>query len=336
MKKYELSQINSLPGYFKYNAGTKARVDVDEIYRRNGFTVLYIPDIQKDKFLIWHLKRTLIALKLFFIIEPHSQVHIQHPAQGVVRQIIRLLKFKHIKITLFIHDLDYFRYNNAFKRKKEIKLFNMVDELIVPTNSMLEELRKRNVNTPSKILYLFDYLCMDKTCLHETDHRSIVYAGNLKKSPFLKELISNNSWKLKSYIYGAADFTFKDNTVLSYQGCFDPNDISDIKGAWGLVWDGDSIKTCHSHIGEYLRINVSHKVSLYLATGKPIIVWDQSSLKSFVETRQIGFSISSLLDIPEKLEAIPVATYEQYVENVQKIALKIKQGTFLSNCLSTN
>ena len=29
MKKYELSQINKLPGYFKFNAGTKARIDVD-------------------------------------------------------------------------------------------------------------------------------------------------------------------------------------------------------------------------------------------------------------------------------------------------------------------
>jgi hypothetical protein len=336
MKKYELSQINKLPGYFKFNAGTKARIDVDEIYRMNGFTVVYMPDIQKDKFLFWHLRRVLLALKIFFIIEPYSQVHIQHPAQGVIRQIIRLLKFKHIKTTLFIHDLDYFRYNNKHRKQKEIKLFKMVDELIVPTPSMVEEIRKNNVKTPCKIMYLFDYLCNDQACLQEKDYRTIVFAGNMKKSPFLKKLTSDTTWDLKAYLYGATDDTFPENSVFSYQGCFDPNDISNIKGAWGLVWDGDSIKTCQSNMGIYLRINASHKVSLYLASGKPIIVWDQSSLKDFVESHQIGISVSSLLDVPEKLNAISEATYEKFVENAQKIACKMKQGAFLSTCLSTN
>ena len=56
-------------------------------------------------------------------------------------------------------------------------------------------------------------------------------------------------------------------------GSFLPDELpSALEGSFGLVWDGDSSKTCSGVFGEYLRYNNSHKASLYLASGFPIIV----------------------------------------------------------------
>ena len=60
-------------------------------------------------------------------------------------------------------------------------------------------------------------------------------------------------------------FIIKEGPNCTYKGKFSPENISFIEGNWGLVWDGDQLETCHGKLGEYLRINSSHKISLYIA-----------------------------------------------------------------------
>ena len=127
-----------------------------------------------------------------------------------------------------------------------------------------------------EVLYLFDYLVASNSILKDEDYFSICFAGNLKKSMFLKKMNQLKNVYTKYYLYGNFDTELVESESFIYGGRFDPDNISNIKGKWGLVWDGDGLNKCSGSMGEYLKINASHKASLYLASQKPLIVWNQS------------------------------------------------------------
>ena len=337
MKKYELSQYMKQPNRFRYNAGTKARNDTDTIYRKNGFTVIYLPHIERDKFFIWLVRRFFLGLSFLFRIDGKSEVHIQYPATGAIRWIIKILRFRGCKITLMVHDIEYERNYDVRRQKKELVILSLADEMIVHTPAMMNDLRLHGITPMIKILYLFDYLASSTNVYREPGFRSIVYAGNIKhidkKGEFVYRWLSEEKWNIRTYLYGTSDILTIDNKIFSYEGVFEPDDISGIKGAWGVVWDGDLLTKCDGRNGNYLRFNSSHKISLYLACEKPVIVWTQSSLRDFIETNKIGFAVDSLLEIPERLAAIHEAEYEEYLENVRVISKKIRNGEFLSSCI---
>lgn len=64
-------------------------------------------------------------------------------------------------------------------------------------------------------------------------------------------------------MYGSSYFDSEKNVM--YKGSFKPEQIDHIHGSWGLVWDGNSIEGCEGELGNYLKINAPHKISLYIA-----------------------------------------------------------------------
>jgi hypothetical protein len=335
MKKYEIHQSITMPTFSQYTAAQKPRLDVDEVYRQNGFKIINLPYVFRDKFYIWLIRRFLTGLSFLYRVEKGSEVHIQYPATGSIRWIIKILHFRSCKVTCLIHDVISMRLESDIVAVKEVRTFNLADELIVHSQAMAEKLKEMGVKPPMKILILFDYMTSISDVYHSSDIRSIVFAGDLRKSKFIKLLTNEKKWNLHIYFYGVTDLDFKEHLNIHYEGTFSPNNISHIKGAWGLVWDGDSIDSCSSSIGRYLKYNSSHKISLYLMTEKPIIVWSQSSLRRFVEEQGIGIVVDSLLDIPELLSGITEIRYGEYVENVKRISKKIRGGAFLSSCLQS-
>ena len=62
--------------------------------------------------------------------------------------------------------------------------------------------------------------------------------------------------------------------------------------------------------GKYLKINNPHKLSLYLAVGLPVVIWDEAAEAEFVLKENVGFTVKSLYDLPEKLEAVSDNDYQ--------------------------
>jgi hypothetical protein len=335
MKKYEIHQSITMPTLSQYTAARKPRTDVDEVYRQNGFKIINLPYIFRDKFFIWLIRRFLTGLSFLYRVEKGSDVHIQYPATGSIRWIIKVLHFRSCKVTCFIHDVISLRLESDKVAIKEIHVFNLADELIVHSRAMAVKLKEMGAKPPMKILTLFDYMTSTSNLYYPSDIRSVVFAGDLRKSEFIAILTNEKKWDLRTYFYGVTDLNFKEHPNICYEGKFDPNNISQIKGAWGLVWDGDSLESCSASIGRYLKYNSSHKISLYLVSEKPIIIWSQSSIRSFVEEQEIGLVVDSLLDIPALLSEITETRYREYVENVKRISVKLKAGGFLSACLQS-
>jgi hypothetical protein len=333
-RKYKLSR--SYPK--AYFATGKVERDTDAIYAQNGFKIIHVPRIPIKGFGVVEL---FISMLYLFRLKKGCEIHLIVPFTSVEKWRLRIvfiwmmkvIRLRANKIVFLVIDVDYLRLERI-NREQEISILKLADELIVHTHAMVDELKSQGLRKPMKILTLFDYLTQSNNVFREANIYSCVFAGSLQKSKFINQLVNNESWNLSTYFYGRGCPQIPENSNFHYEGKFEADDISQIKGAWGLVWDGDSVATCDSSLfGNYLRFNSSHKISLYLVIEKPIIVWSKSSLRNFVIENGIGIEVDSLLEIPSLLPKITEGEYSNFVTNVKKISKKLRSGGYLTSCL---
>ena len=135
---------------------------------------------------------------------------------------------------------------------------------------------------------------------------------------------------MTTYLYGVGAKTHYDNPNVMYKGVFPADDPSEIEGAWGLVWDGPDPETCStSPIGRYLSYNTSHKISLYLVTGKPVIIWSGCALAGLIVKNGLGITVDSLDEISDRISTITFAEYLSYIDRLAGIRNKLLAGDFL-------
>ena len=108
-----------------------------------------------------------------------------------------------------------------------------------------------------------------------------------------------------------------------------------IEGSFGLVWDGPSLESCTGEMGGYLRYNTPHKLSLYLVSGIPVIIWAQAAMADFISRNKVGFLIDRISDIASRLDSITEEEYKTVLENIRPIQERIRNGRSLEEALST-
>ena len=99
------------------------------------------------------------------------------------------------------------------------------------------------------------------------------------------------------------------------------------------MWDGESIESCTGLVGNYLRYNNPHKLSLYIASKLPVIIWSKAAEADFVKKYDIGYTVNSLTEIPQLLNELDEERYNQLVNNVVKVGEKITRGQFMQKAL---
>ncbi|UXZ08780.1 hypothetical protein F1B95_08005 [Clostridium perfringens] len=66
---------------------------------------------------------------------------------------------------------------------------------------------------------------------------------------------------------------------MIYKKSLSPKEIVEkIEGDFGLIWDGTSINICDGSFGEYTKFNTPHKLSMYIASEIPVIVWKEAKM----------------------------------------------------------
>lgn len=317
----------------QHNAWSKAPRDVTAILKRNGYETLRIMTSDKFPFIVKQLYNLWKISLAFLKIKSGSTCFIQYPFDAYIKYVLFLLKKNDIRTQILIHDIHSCRFHGELS-SKEYKIFDSFDKIIVHTKAMKTLLVKHGISVDKiEVLYLFDYLVASNSILKDEDYFSICFAGNLKKSMFLKKMNQLKNVYTKYYLYGNFDTELVESESFIYGGRFDPDNISNIKGKWGLVWDGDGLNKCSGSMGEYLKINASHKASLYLASQKPLIVWNQSALANFVEDNKLGITIDSLEDIEKELLELSEQQMDEIECNVLHFAKKITSGDMLSSIL---
>ena len=330
------------------NAGNKARNDVEEIVVREGYSplLLMVDDWYQMGTIRAQRHKAKALSKAISKLKEGDQLLIQFPMlhhSFFTTHLVKRMQRKGVKVHFVIHDLEVLRYANLdtvpLKHKirvhlQESSLLKQADGLIAHNPVMKSVLVDKGISEKKIVsLGIFDYLIpnyQDKEDLSKEG--AIIVAGNLaqEKAGYLYELPARPAYNL----YGVGFDEARKLSNETYFGSFLPDELpSALEGSFGLVWDGDSSKTCSGVFGEYLRYNNSHKASLYLASGFPIIVWKQSALSQFVLKNHCGITVDSLFDIKEKVNTISDEEYQELVENAQKVGNNIRSGYYLKTAL---
>ena len=109
--------------------------------------------------------------------------------------------------------------------------------------------------------------------------------------------------------------------------------IHSVDADFGLVWDGDSLETCSGVFGEYLKWNSPHKVSFYLRSALPVIIWQEAAVASIIEKEGAGFAIKDPQELNERLKTLTPTEYHQMKENAKRLAKELNSGHFLRQAL---
>lgn len=324
------------------NAGSKARNDVRDILEKKGYQVWTVFDRNLPG-----LNRAIQGIKsllsLVKTIEKDSWIVLQYPYNiKLVDIFVKILNIarenKNCKVILLIHDIYYLRndqrYSPSYLQKKEVRIFNNVDYIVVHNKKMLNKLSADGVKTSMIPLEIFDYLPETLwECTFEPDEheRTLVYAGAFGKGK--SRFVYN--WKkpegIRVILYGKVEENVPDD--YDYRGSEVPEKLPAIMNKnkeidYGLVWDGNCAETIDGNYGEYLKYNNPHKASLYIAAGLPLVVWKHSAICDFVEKYGIGRGIESLEEIPN----LPEGGSEEYMamrEKVMILSNKVKKGEYL-------
>ena len=330
------------------NAGNKARNDVEEIVKREGYQPLLLT--VEDWYQMGTVKaqqhKAKALAQAFSQLKSGDQLLIQFPMlhhSFFTTRLVRKIQRRGVKVYFIIHDLEALRYANLdtvpLKHKirvhlQESSLLKIADGIIAHNPIMKSVLVDKGI-AESKIVSLgiFDYLIpnfQEKTGL--TKNLPIIVAGNLaqEKAGYLYQLPARPAYNL----YGVG---FDEGRALAnetYFGSFLPDELpATLEGGFGLVWDGDSAETCSGVFGEYLRYNNSHKASLYLASGFPLVVWKQSALSHFVLENGCGIAVESLHDLKETIDNLSDADYQDLVDNAKRVGQEIRDGHYLKTAL---
>lgn len=318
------------------SSASKAVLDCNVIFSRHGYEDFTFTVGDNANKLKYYPKLLSGVLKFLFSIKRNSIVGIQYPLLSVnkiFKYLIAISKLKGVRFFCIVHDLESLRTGGKDQAliEKEISNLNAYDLLIVHNQSMFDWLKVKGVVKPMELLSLFDYLAEKKnTTYYEPMNAGIVYAGNLAKSTFIYKMPRIT---MGFTVYGPGCEKDKLINGTIYGGLFNPEDIvHQLKGKFGLIWDGTLIESCDEKLGNYLNYNNPHKASLYLAAGLPIIAPEHSAIGKFVLENKIGFTVRSLRDLESHV--VNDETYKIMKANVAKMKEKITTGYFFGKALT--
>ena len=330
------------------NAGSKARNDVEQIVKKEGYQdlVLSVDNWYEMGILKAQLCKSKVFGEVLDQLKQGDELLIQLPIINhsfFTTHHVKKAQKKGVKVHFIIHDLDALRFMNGqavpLKHRIRMKiqesgLLGAADGIIAHNPVMKSVLVDKGIAEDKIIsLGIFDYLIPDfQEKSGQTKDQPMIVAGNLaqEKAGYLYALPAEPAYNL----YGVG---FDESRALeneTYFGSFLPDELpAALEGGFGLVWDGDSAETCSGVFGEYLRYNNSHKASLYLASGFPLVVWKQSALSHFVLEKGCGIAVESLHDLKETIDNLSDADYQDLVDNAKRVGQEIRDGHYLKTAL---
>lgn len=351
MKKYIIFEKKEK----RNTAGAKAPSDIYRICKKLGYDEILMPKLPPKKNKVFQKLWLLIVgfsnwMKLLIKIEKNSMIVYQHPMYGnrLIKVFIPIIKkIKKAKFVVVIHDLESLRggISGVVERSKTTNdiadnvLLKEFDAIICHNAHMKEYLISKGFNAKKIInLEIFDYLTeKNESKKGKGITPSIAIAGTLaiSKVAYIYKVYDNNkNQNLVTNLYGMFYEEKYAHKNMIYHGSFKPDELSkELTADFGLVWDGNSANTCSGNTGDYLRYNNPHKTSLFLASGIPVIVWKQAAIADFILENKVGFVIDSLEEIEEKITNISNEEYLTFINNVEIVGSKIRNGYYIGSAL---
>lgn len=315
------------------SGGNKAKSDIEKFCKKtNKFDSFHILEYSRKN----PIKKLLYAnVKLCNQIKKshYSNYVIQYPVRDnytFKKYMYFVFKQKNSNVYLIVHDIKSLQNNDIKQQKSEIDLFNSVAGLIVHNEYMKKWLVDHGVKTKMTILGVFDY-DNPQPFQKETNYKeTICFPGNLYKSTFLNKPFLNTH---TLNIYGPNKLKEYPKNII-YKGQYSPEELpKHLYENFGLIWDGTSPEVCEGKFGKYLKYNNPHKLSLFISSGIPVIVWEKAAVAKLVKKYQIGLVIDNLYNLDNLLNDVTEEQYKILKDNTEKVGKRLREGFFIKEAL---
>ena len=322
------------------HAGSKATADIAKIAGRIGFQNVMIHMDSDSPSRFAKFQRQVVYFrdwrKAGKEIPDHSIVLLQHPFHH--RQLIRNKTLYNLKErgVRFIclkkkkKKLRAFRYNDYYEHEFQT-MMDLADVIIVHNNVMKGWFIKQGFDPKRLVtLQIFDYLQGKQEYSMPHFDRSLNIAGNLDtiKCKYISQL--GQIAPVKVNLFGPNfNEDLKKYANINYHGSFPADEIPyRLTDGFGLVWDGDSIDGCKGKPGQYLRFNNPHKLSLYLSSGLPVVIWSKAAEADFVIKNKVGICVDSLYQLQPLFDSITESDYQRMCQNVRQVRKNLISGHY--------
>ena len=318
-------------------ASNKARADVNYIADKIGFETIAVHTPQLSGSIISKaigkigFERELI--RVLKSLSSNGVLLVQVPFLNIAnrthKNILDYCSNKNIKVISFIHDVNDLRGTNTKNNQPFYDLLKYSSAVISHNTRMSEHLLSKGVD-PERVINLeiFDYL-LDEQKNVGSFKKEIVIGGNLdvEKVKYLRQL---NLIKGCHIVLYGPNYTINESSDhIEYKGVVEAAKLpSMLNEGFGLVWDGDSIDSCTGRYGNYLKFNNPHKLSMYIASGLPVIIWDQAAEAEFVRKSGIGITVGSLMDLESVFDCMKENEYKQFTDNIKGFQNKLITGFY--------
>lgn len=252
---------------------------------------------------------------------------------GFDRALIeRLNVYRRGKKVFFIHDIPplMFESNRCFLNE-HIELYNKADLIILPSQNMADFLTEEGLSV-KKIVAQKMWDCpisIDRSVTPEF-HKVINFAGKTDgfKFSFTQE------WKYDTVRLAvtAREGDWEHGTNIEFMGWFeDQNMLANAlrrNGGFGLLWTGND------YCEEYMKLNACSKLSLYLASGLPVIVHGSIPEADTIRRKNLGLAVDSLDEAVERIENMTKEQYSEMMRNAGEFGELIRDGFFTKKVLT--
>ena len=315
MEKFQ----HNIPWRDSRNAGSKAQTDVMEILTSLGYKNMYKPSKNRNL-------RLIQQVPVFVFLKSNICFFAQYPSTGFYFYYFTRW-FRKRKQIAIIHDLNCLR--GIVSVKKEIQALNAFDVVISHNEAMTAYLRQNGLKSQVLNLGPFGYIVHDDVKVKpEHPMYEVMYAGNLSKADFLMYMgkVSGIAFKLFGNRTEALDEVLRFDNV-EYMGSYSPEELLEhAEGGWSLVWDGTSVETCEGVLGEYLKYNSPHKVSMSIVAERPIIIWRQAALADYVVLNKLGIAVDSLKGLKDEIDKVSDVQYNDILMSIRKEKQRLISG----------
>ena len=193
-------------------------------------------------------------------------------------------------------------------------MFNQADVIIAPSQQMVDRLRKEGLTVKKVLIQEFWDHPHNLNLNQPVFKKEIFFAGSLTRFP-----------ELQNWVYETPLRVFTNEPKSNPEANLVNEELlmELSRGGFGLVWntqynDGENV--------DYYEMNISHKLSTYLAAGIPVIVPNTLSNSHLIEERGLGFAVNSLAEADQLVQNMDPKMYQEISSRAQSFAFLLKEG----------
>lgn len=253
-------------------------------------------------------------------------------------KIIDQLKDNNYKIIIILLNLNHLRYNNINDEKNDRYVLENADS-IIGSEKMIQYIIE---NEGYKIKHYYGMLLHDYLFDHNIDLKkssepnNIVYAGSTEKVDYLL------NWQGAPVdVYGVAEKNKKlvENhkkglTNARWVGQISP-DMINLVLDYGVGLSFDYNEHSDDRYNFYQSLNLSHKITMYIATGRPLIINSQSPVADLLVKKGMAIAVDNIDQINDAFYTLDDKKIKYMSKKIlnSKLRKKIISGTMYKNAI---